>query len=293
VSFARKPVDIEEARRLLRAAGGQGRIVAKIERAEAVTNIRAIIDASDIIMVARGDLAVEVGYASMTGLQKGLIRLARGRNKVCITATQMLESMINSPSPTRAEVSDVANAVMDGTDAVMLSAETAVGKYPVRAVRTMAELCIGAEKHETFRRAANYRLEDVFSHVDEAIAMAVMYVANHLDVTAIIALTESGSTPLWMSRVRSDIPVFAFTRHEATLRRVSLYRGVYAVAFEEDVTDDEEVTHAHIFESLLRMGAVTPGDLVVLTMGQKGVAGRTNSMQILTVPGAQPTPASA
>ena len=134
-------------------------------------------------MVARGDLAVEVGYASMTGLQKGLIRLARARNKVCITATQMLESMIHSPSPTRAEVSDVANAVMDGTDAVMLSAETAVGKYPVRAVRTMAELCIGAEKHETFRRAANYRLEDVFSHVDEAIAMAVMYVANHLDVT--------------------------------------------------------------------------------------------------------------
>ena len=223
VSFARNAEDIEEARRLLRAAGGHGRIVAKIERAEAVTNIRAIIDASDVIMVARGDLAVEVGYASMTGLQKGLIRLARARNKVCITATQMLESMINSPSPTRAEVSDVANAVMDGTDAVMLSAETAVGKYPVRAVRTMAELCVGAEKHETFRRAANYRLEDVFSHVDEAIAMAVMYVANHLDVTAIIALTESGSTPLWMSRVRSDIPVFAFTRHEATLRRVSLY----------------------------------------------------------------------
>jgi pyruvate kinase len=244
-------------------------------------------------MVARGDLAVEVGYASMTGLQKGLIRLARARNKVCITATQMLESMIHSPSPTRAEVSDVANAVMDGTDAVMLSAETAVGKYPVRAVRTMAELCIGAEKHETFRRAANYRLEDVFTHVDEAIAMAVMYVANHLDVTAIIALTESGSTPLWMSRVRSDIPVFAFTRHEATLRRVSMYRGVYAVAFEEVVTDDPAATQGRIFESLLRMSAVTPGDLVVLTMGQQGVAGRTNVMQILTVPGAQPKPASA
>jgi len=201
--------------------------------------------------------------------------------------------MIHSPSPTRAEVSDVANAVMDGTDAVMLSAETAVGKYPVRAVRTMAELCVGAEKHETFRRAANYRLEDVFTHVDEAIAMAVMYVANHLDVTAIIALTESGSTPLWMSRVRSDIPVFAFTRHENTLRRVSMYRGVYAVAFEEVVTDDPTATHGRIFESLLRMGAVTPGDLVVLTMGQQGVAGRTNVMQILTVPGAQPKPASA
>ena len=286
VSFARNAGDIEEARTLLRAAGGQGHIVAKIERAEAVENIRDIIDASDVIMVARGDLAVEVGYASMTGLQKGLIRLARARNKVCITATQMLESMINSPSPTRAEVSDVANAVMDGTDAVMLSAETAVGKFPVRAVQTMAELCIGAEKHETFRRAANYRLEDVFAHVDEAIAMAVMYVANHLDVRAIIALTESGSTPLWMSRVRSDIPVFAFTPHEATRRRVSMYRGVYAVAFDVE-SSDPAVVQDSVFDALLKAGAVSPGDLVLLTKGDKqGVSGRTNSMQILTVPGA-------
>jgi pyruvate kinase len=290
VSFARNAEDIEEARSLLRKAGGHGHIVAKIERAEAVTNIRSIIDASDVIMVARGDLAVEVGYASMTGLQKGLIRLARARNKVCITATQMLESMINSPSPTRAEVSDVANAVMDGTDAVMLSAETAVGKYPVRAVRTMAELCVGAEKHETFRRAANYRLEDVFTHVDEAIAMAVMYVANHLDVTAIIALTESGSTPLWMSRVRTDIPVFAFTSHEVTQRRVSMYRGVYAVAFDEGRSDPSTMRQG-VFAALLQMGAVNPGDLIVLTKGLQGVAGRTNQMQILTIPGAAPASA--
>ena len=284
VSFARSAEDIEEARELLRAAGGEAHIVAKIERAEAVQNIRSIIDASDVIMVARGDLAVEVGYASMTGLQKGLIRLARSRNRVCITATQMLESMINSPSPTRAEVSDVANAVMDGTDAVMLSAETAVGKYPVRAVATMAELCVGAEKHETFRRAANYRLEDVFMHVDEAIAMAVMYVANHLNVRAIIALTESGSTTLWMSRVRSDIPVFAFTRHETTLRRVSLYRGVYAVAFDVVHTDPLAIAES-VFATLLKDGAVSPGDLVLFTKGdQQGVAGRTNTMQILTVP---------
>lgn len=285
VSFARNAEDMEEARSLLRAAGGQAHLVAKIERAEAVQNIRSIIDASDVIMVARGDLAVEVGYASMTGLQKGLIRLARARNKVCITATQMLESMIHSPSPTRAEVSDVANAVMDGTDAVMLSAETAVGKYPVRAVKTMAELCVGAEKHETFRRAGNYRLEDVFAHVDEAIAMAVMYVANHLNVRAIIALTESGSTPLWMSRVRSDIPIFAFTRHEITRRRVSMYRGVYAVAF--DVASFEAtVMQESVFDALLKAGSVNPGDLVVLTKGdQQGVAGRTNAMQILTVPG--------
>jgi pyruvate kinase len=284
VSFARNAEDIEEARSLLRAAGGQAHIVAKIERAEAVQNIRAIIDASDVIMVARGDLAVEVGYASMTGLQKGLIRLARSRNKVVITATQMLESMIHSPSPTRAEVSDVANAVMDGTDAVMLSAETAVGKFPVRAVATMAELCVGAEKHETFRRAANYRLEDVFAHVDEAIAMAVMYVANHLNVRAIIALTESGSTTLWMSRVRSDIPVFAFTRHETTRRRVSMYRGVYAVPFDV-VHTDPGLIHESVFETLLHDGAVSRGDLVLFTRGdQQGVAGRTNTMQILTVP---------
>ena len=293
VSFARNAGDIEEARALLRAAGGHGHIVAKIERAEAVENIRDIIDASDVIMVARGDLAVEVGYASMTGLQKGLIRLARARNKVCITATQMLESMINSPSPTRAEVSDVANAVMDGTDAVMLSAETAVGKFPVRAVQTMAELCVGAEKHETFRRAANYRLEDVFTHVDEAIAMAVMYVANHLEVRAIIALTESGSTPLWMSRVRTDIPVFAFTRHEATRRRVSMYRGVYAVAFDVE-SSDAAVVQQSVFDVLLQAGAVSPDDLVLMTKGdQQGVSGRTNSMQILTVLGAVAARSSA
>ena len=203
----------------------------------------------------------------------------------------MLESMIHSPSPTRAEVSDVANAVMDGTDAVMLSAETAVGKYPVRAVRTMAELCIGAEKHETFRRAANYRLEDVFSHVDEAIAMAVMYVANHLDVSAIIALTESGSTPLWMSRVRSDIPVFAFTRHESTLRRVSMYRGVYAVR-STSLAPIRPLRRTYL-RSAAANGLREPRRSRSVTMGQHLVAGRTNSMQILTVPGADPAPASA
>ncbi len=284
VSFARNAGDIEEARQLLRAAGGHGYIVAKIERAEAVQNIKSIIQASDAIMVARGDLAVEVGYAAMTGLQKGLIRLARAQNTVSITATQMLESMINQHSPTRAEVSDVANAVMDGTDAVMLSAETAVGRYPVQAVTVMAELCVGAEKHETFRRAANYRLEDVFEHVDEAIAMAVMYVANHLRVKAIIALTESGSTTLWMSRVRSDIPIFAFTRHEATRRRVTLYRGVYPVSY-DIVHADQSHLYQSMFDALRGTGGLESGDLVLLTKGeQQGVAGATNTMQILTVP---------
>lgn len=283
VSFARNAADMNEARELLRAAGGNGHVVAKIERAEAVENISEIIDASDVIMVARGDLAVEVGYASMTGLQKGLIRRTRAQNKVSITATQMLESMITSPSPTRAEVSDVANAVMDGTDAVMLSAETAVGRFPAQAVETMSELCIGAEKHETFRRPRNYRLEDVFTYVDEAIALAAMYTANHLQVRAIIAFTESGSTSLWMSRVRSDIPIFAFTRHQTTRRRVALYRGVYPASFDVLHAEPGRIYEGAI-QVLVKAGAVRRGDLVLFTAGDMaGVAGRTNSLRILEV----------
>lgn len=284
VSFARNAADINETRALLRGAGGEGYVIAKIERAEAVENISSIIDASDAIMVARGDLAVEVGYASMTSLQKGLIREARGRDKVSITATQMLESMVASASPTRAEVSDVANAVMDGTDAVMLSAETAVGQYPVEAVETMARICVGAEKHETAGGRPSHLGDEIFRYVDEAIAMAAMYTANHLKVKAIVALTESGSTALWMSRVRSDIPIHAFTRHEVTRRRVTLYRGVYPVSFDLEHMDPAHV-HAAAFEALLRDGAVAPGDLVLLTRGEtKGVAGGTNTMQIVTVP---------
>jgi len=284
VSFVRDAGDVNEARRLLTEAGGAGHIVAKIERAEAVENIEAIIDASDVIMVARGDLAVEVGYAAMTGLQKGLIRLARSRNKVSITATQMLESMISSASPTRAEVSDVANAVMDGTDAVMLSAETAVGQSPVDAVQTMAKVCVGAEKHETTRAPVYFRDDDRFNHVDQAIAMAVMYTANHLSVRAIIALTESGSTTLWMSRQRTDIPIYALTRHESSRRRVTLYRGVYPVSFDVVNIEREGIQQAAM-DALRRSGDLMPGDLVLFTHGQQeGVAGATNTMQILTVP---------
>ena len=284
VSFARDAGDIEETRELLRAAGGQGHVVAKIERAEAVQNIKAIIDASDIIMVARGDLAVEVGYAALTGLQKGLIRLARARNKVSITATQMLESMISHTSPTRAEVSDVANAVMDGTDAVMLSAETAIGQHPVQAVQTMSDVCIGAEKHESFKRTKNLRLEDTFEHVDEAIAMAAMYIANHLKAKGIIALTESGATTLWMSRLRSNIPIYAFTRHETTRRRVMLYRGVYPQTFDIVHTESAAV-HEAALDVLLREGVVDPGDLVLFTTGDlQGIAGRTNTLKIIEVP---------
>ncbi len=282
----RSAADIDEARSLLRQAGGGGYVIAKIERAEAVTNIDAIIDASDAIMVARGDLAVEVGYAAMTGLQKGLIHTAQQRNRVSITATQMLESMITSGSPTRAEVSDVANAVFDGTDAVMLSAETAIGQNPVEAVTTMAAVCVGAEKHERSRWSALLRDQDRFQLVDEAIAMAVMYTASHLDVRAIIALTESGSTTLWMSRRRSDIPIYAFTRHATTRRRVTLYRGVYPVSFDV-VHTAPEALHEAAFERLLSTGDLKPGDLVLFTKGQHtGIAGGTNTMQILEVPDA-------
>lgn len=283
VSFPREAADIELARRLFREVGGEGRIVAKIERAEAVQNIESIIDASDVIMVARGDLGVEVGYAELTGLQKRIIRLTRTHNRIVITATQMMESMVNSPIPTRAEVSDVANAVMDGSDAVMLSGETAIGRYPVKAVEAMAEVCRGAEKHHLPRGRSSHRMDDSFRYIDEAIAMAVMYTANHLNVSAIIALTESGSTALWMSRIRSDIPIFAFTRHEATRRRVTLYRGVYPVPF-DIVHTEAQLVYQAVFDQLLDLELVNVGDLVVFTKGDlKGVAGGTNAMKILKV----------
>ena len=286
VSFAREARDIEEARTLLRAAGSEARLVAKIERHEAVDNLPGIIEASDVIMVARGDLGVEMGYAELTGLQKTIIQQTRIRNKVVITATQMMESMINNPVPTRAEVSDVANAVMDGTDAVMLSAETATGRYPVKAVEAMAQVIEGAEKYQlTHDRARHRTVEGQFKGSEEAIAMAVMYTANHLKVRAIVALTESGATPLWMSRIRADIPVYAFTRNEATRRRVTLFRGVYPVIF--DVTagggSAEKLYHA-LFTRLLELQLVRERDLVILTKGEhSGVQGGTNSMQILTV----------
>ena len=276
VSFAREARDIQEARTLLRQAGSDARVVAKIERHEAVDNLAGIIDASDVIMVARGDLGVEMGYAELTGLQKTIIHQTRTRNKVVITATQMMESMINSPVPTRAEVSDVANAVMDGTDAVMLSAESATGRYPVRAVQAMAQVIEGAEKYQlTHSRSRQRTVEGHFKSSEEAIAMAVMYTANHMKVRAIVALTESGMTPLWMSRIRADIPVYAFTRHEATRRRVTLYRGVYPVIF--DVTaagGSTESLYRALFTRLLELQLVKERDLVILTKGEhSGVQG--------------------
>ena len=286
VSFARDAADMEQARALLRAAGGKAHLVAKVERHEAIDNLAGIIAASDVVMVARGDLGVEMGYAELTGLQKTIIHETRTSNRVVITATQMMESMIQNPMPTRAEVSDVANAVMDGTDAVMLSAETATGRYPIKAVQAMAQVIEGAEKYQLTHTRSRHRIkEGHFQGTEEAIAMAVMYTANHMKVRAIVALTESGATPLWMSRLRSDIPVYAFTRHEATRRRVTLYRGVYPVIF--DVTGPDNSTESlyrALFTRLLELQLVKKRDLVILTKGElSGVQGGTNSMQILKV----------
>ena len=283
VSFPRAASDIEEAKQLFQDAGGKGRIIAKIERSEAVANIDEIVDAAAVVMVARGDLGVEIGYAELTGVQKRVVRLTRKKNKIAITATQMMESMIRNPVPTRAEVSDVANAVMDGSDAVMLSGETAVGSHPAKAIAAMARVCLGAEAHQLASTRSRHRIDSYFQRTDEAIAMAVMYTANHLDVKAIIALTESGSTALWMSRIRSDIPIFAFTRHVETRRRVTLYRGVYPVRFDIALNESAAV-FLDVSRKLLSLGAVEAGDLVIYTEGEHmGVAGGTNAMKILQV----------
>jgi len=283
VSFARDADDIRRAQSELRRWRGEARVCAKIERHEALDNLSGILSVTDAVMVARGDLGVEMGYAELTGLQKTIIRQSLARNRAVITATQMMESMIQSPMPTRAEVSDVANAVLDGTDAVMLSAETAAGKFPVKAVQAMSDVIRGAEKYQLGSMRVMVRAEEEFGNTEEAISMAVMYTANHMRVRAIVALTESGMTPLWMSRIRSDMPIYAFTRHEATRTRVTLYRGVYAVPF--DITSTEtSAMYSTIFERLLGLGLVDINDLVILTKGeQSGVSGGTNSMQILRV----------
>lgn len=283
VSFVQTGDDVLEARRLLQEAGGHAHIVAKIERAEAVANINSIIDAADVIMVARGDLGVEMGYAELTGIQKKLIRKTRKAHKIVITATQMMESMIQNPIPTRAEVSDVSNAVMDGTDAVMLSGETAVGAYPVEAIQAMREIAIGAEKFPLPVSRTSHRMDDHFHQVDEAIAMATMYMANHMTVKAIIALTESGSTTRWMSRIRSDMPIYAFTPHVATSRRVAMYRGVYPVRFAID-PDKPRNLYQDIFDTLLKNELVEVGDLAILTKGDlDGISGSTNSMTVIQI----------
>lgn len=282
VSFPRTADDINLARQLLREAGGQGGVVAKIERAEALENLEEIIDASDAVMVARGDLGVEIGDAKLPAIQKKIIKMARSRNCVVITATQMMESMRDSPIPTRAEVFDVANAVLDGTDAVMLSAETATGDFPSETVRAMSDICFNAEQENRAIRS-QHRINSTFSHVDEAIAMASMYTANHLGVRAIASLTETGSTALWMSRISSGIPIYALSRHESTNRKVNLYRGVFPVYFPTIHTNHAEANQEAV-SLMQRQGAVEEGDLVIITKGDlMGTGGGTNAMKIVEV----------
>lgn len=282
VSFPRTADDIHEARRLLNEAGGDAGIVAKIERAEALDVIEEIIEATDVIMIARGDLGVEIGDAELPAVQKRLIKLARKHDCIAITATQMMESMIENPIPTRAEVFDVANAVLDGTDAVMLSGETAVGAFPEKVVKSMNEICLEAEKQDLASRS-DHRIDTVFNHVDEAVAMAAMYTANHLGARAIVALTESGNTTKWMSRISSLRPIYAMTEQIRTRRRVKLYRGVYPVAFPTRNTSHARanVTAVNI---LMKHEVVEEGDLVIITKGDlMGDGGGTNAMKIVKV----------
>lgn len=286
VSFPKHAADMELARHLLKEAGSSARLVAKVERAEAIeaATLDKLILASDAVMVARGDLGVEIGDAELIGVQKHIIRRARHLNRLVIVATQMMESMITNLVPTRAEVFDVANAVLDSTDAVMLSAETASGAHPVAVVEHMARICEGAEKHPDTRRS-RHRNDDIFASTDESIAMAAMYTANHFPgIKAIIALTESGNTPLWMSRIRSALPIFALTRHAATRTRMALCRGVEALHFDPTQYPYDEVNAAAL--ALLKdKGRVQTGDLVILSKGARmGVHGQTNAMIILQVP---------
>jgi pyruvate kinase len=282
VSFPRTADDIHLARQLLRDAGGQGGVVAKIERAEALDNLEEIIDASDAVMVARGDLGVEIGDAKLPAIQKLIIKMARSRNCVVITATQMMESMRDTPIPTRAEVFDVANAVLDGTDAVMLSAETATGGFPSETVLAMSDICFNAEQ-ESQASKSKHRLNSKFSKVDEAIAMASMYTANHLGVRAIASLTETGSTALWMSRISSGIPIYALSRHESTNRKINLYRGVFPVYFPNIHTNHAEANQEAV-DLMKKLGVVDEGDLVIITKGDlMGADGGTNAMKIVEV----------
>ncbi|MDH5823886.1 pyruvate kinase [Luteimonas sp. RD2P54] len=282
VSFCRNAADMEEARRLARAAGSDAALVSKIERAEAIENLTEIVDASDVVMVARGDLGVEIGDAELPGLQKKIIREAVAQNKVVITATQMLQSMVDSPIPTRAEVLDVANAVIDGTDAVMLSAETAAGNFPVRAVEAMARVCVGAEKQfeaDTDFEAAPRDLE----RADQAIAMAAMFLTEHIGVRAIVAMTESGGTARYLSRFRAAAPIYAFSRHADARRRMALMRGVFPIDYDSRGQTPREAARGSVGK-LVQTGLLSSGERVVFTSGEHmETHGATNTLRLLQV----------
>lgn len=282
ISFPRSAKDMEYARELVQAQGGTAGLVAKLERSEAMDCIDEIINASDAVMVARGDLGVEIGDAALPAAQKHIIQRARSLDKAVITATQMMESMIENKIPTRAEVFDVANAVLDYTDAVMLSAETAAGEHPVEVVEAMSRICLGAEA-DPKTKISKHRVDGFFGKDDEAIAMAAMYTANHSDVSAIVSITESGDTPLRMSRIRTDIPIYAFSPSDKTLRKTCLFRDVYPVPFALDDIDNNNV-YERVLDELKQQELVARGDKILITCGDfVGVRGSTNTMKIVEV----------
>jgi pyruvate kinase len=282
VSFCRNADDMHRARRIAREHGSEAAMVSKIERAEAIENLSEIVEASDVVMVARGDLGVEIGDAELPGLQKKIIRESLAQNRVVITATQMLQSMVESPIPTRAEVLDVANAVIDGTDVVMLSQETAAGSHPVRAVEAMARVCVGAEKQfesDTDFEKAQRGLE----RADHAIAMAAMFLSEHIGVGAIVAMTESGGTARYLSRFRSSAPIFAFSRHDGARRRMSLMRDVFPMDYDSRGQTPREAARGSI-RKLVEAGRLSAGQRVVFTSGEHMEQhGATNTLRLLQI----------
>ena len=285
VSFPKNATDMEMARQLANVAGEPWRhkpaLIAKIERSEAIPALESILRASDGIMVARGDLAVEVGAATVPALQKRMIRMAREMDRIVITATQMMESMIVNPVPTRAEVSDVANAVLDGTDAVMLSAETAAGKYPVETVVMMSTICLEAERAEEISLDASFTNKK-FGRIDQSIAMGALFTAFHLGCKAILALTESGSTALWMSRYKTHVPIYALTSKLVSQRKMALYRNVLPLLMPNFTDRDEALNHAEAL--LIERGVLKPGDTYAITCGEPmGRPGGTNMLKVCRV----------
>jgi len=285
VSFPKSATDMEMARQLANVAGEQWRhkpqLIAKIERSEAIPALESILKASDGIMVARGDLAVEVGNAAVPAMQKRMIKMAREMDRITITATQMMESMIVNPVPTRAEVSDVANAVLDGTDAVMLSAETAAGRYPVETVEMMASICVESERSEEISLDAGFT-NKTFGRIDQSIAMAALFTAFHLGCKAILALTESGSTALWMSRQKIHVPIFGITSQIRSQRRMAMYRNVTPLLMPSFADRDVALKHAE--ELLVEQGVLKPGDTYGITCGEPmGYPGGTNMLKVVRV----------
>jgi pyruvate kinase len=285
VSFPQNATDMEMARQLCNVAAAPFKhkpgLIAKIERAEAIPKLEEILRVSDGIMVARGDLSIEVGNAAVPALQKRMIKMARAHDKIVITATQMMESMTVNPVPTRAEVSDVANAVLDGTDAVMLSAETAAGKYPLETVQQMAKICQEAEKAEYKELEADFSGK-TFTRIDQSIAMGALFTANHLGAKAIVALTDSGSTALWMSRHDIRAPIYALTSRLATQRKMALYRNVHPLLLDTSADRDTALEQAE--GHLLRRNIVQSGDIYAITCGEPmGAPGGTNMLKICRV----------